>query len=173
MTDDPNIASIAAAFDAMDQMVTSQISAVSVLDNIGHQPSDVTDLLAIEQRTPYYNQSLPLEVRQNLVAGTGKLNSIKGTKAAVEQAVTQAFGSGTMQEWWEYGGQPGHFQMIIVDFPNSSSQLDEINRAIVATQRLSSKLDTVIVIGSTTGTTQYLAETFSLGLIVNTTLQAS
>ena len=171
MTSGPNIASIAAAFDAMHQMVVAAIPSVSVLNNIGHQPSAVTDLLAIEQRTPYYNQSLPLETRQALVAGTGKLNSIKGTKAAVEQAVTEAFGSGAMQEWWEYGGEPGHFQMLVTDFPSSSDQMSEINRAIAATQRLSSHLDAVIVTESTTSTIIYLAETFSLGLVINIAMQ--
>jgi P2-related tail formation protein len=151
----------------MHQIVVVAIPCVSVLDNIGHQPSDVTDLLAIEQRTPYYNQALPLEVRQALVAGTGKLNSIKGTKAAVEQTLTAAFGSGTMQEWWQYSGEPGHFRMLVTDFPNSDQQTDEINRAIAASQRLSSHLDAVIVVETTVGTTMYLAGTFSFGVIIN------
>lgn len=168
----PKIAAIAAAFDAMHQIVVNAIPKVSVLDNIGHQPSDVTDLLAIEQRTPYYNQSLPLETRQELVAGTGQLNSILGTKAAVEQAVKTAFGSCTVQEWFEYEGDPYHFRVLINDFPNSSAQMDEINRAIEASKRKSSYLDAVIIIQSTTSTTMYLASTFSLGLIVNTKMQS-
>lgn len=172
MTSDPKIFSLCAAVDTINQYATNAIPSVVVLANIGGQPSDITDLLAFEQRTPYYNQSLPLDVRQNLVANTGMVNAIKGTKAAVEQTVQAAFGSGSMQEWFEYSGTPGCFRVLINDFPNSSEQMTEINRAIAATQRESSHLDEVIITAPTTTLGTYIANTVEMAVYINLTMLA-
>ena len=172
LTNDSNIMAMCAAFDAMNQMITDTIDNVLVLADIGNQTSEITDILAIEQQTPYYNQTLSLEARRALVANTGKINSIKGTKAAVEQTVQAAFGSGTVQEWFEYEGQPGCFRVLVNDFPDSQAQMSEINRAIAATQRGSSHLDEVIIIVATTIAKQYMASTFVLAVFINTTMQA-
>lgn len=77
---DPVIFSLCAAIDAINQFVTDATPRVIVLADIGNQSSDVTDLLAFEQRTPYYDQTLPLSIRQSLLANTGHVNSIMGTK---------------------------------------------------------------------------------------------
>ncbi len=172
MVSDPKIAAICAAFDVENAFVANAISSVLVLANIGNQPADVTDLLAIEQGTPYYNQTLTLDARRSLVAGTGKINAIKGTKAAVEQTVQAAFGSGTMQEWFEYGGQPGCFRVLVNDFPDSSAQMSEINRAIAVSQRVSSHLDEVIITLATTIASMYVASAFEIAVYVNTTMKA-
>lgn len=172
MLSDPNIVALCAAIDSENQFVVIAINNVSVLDNIGNQPAPVTDLLSFEQQTPYYDQSLALNIKQSLVAGTGKLNSIKGTKAAVEKIVQEVFGSGTVQEWFEYGGQPYCFRVLVNDFPNSSAQMDAINRAIAVSQNLRSHLDEVIIIAATTIANEYLASTFEFAVYVNTNMQA-
>ena len=171
MVSDPVIFSLCAAIDAINQFVTNSIPSVLVLANIGSQPSAVTDLLAFEQRTPYYNQVLPLDVRQALVANTGMINAIKGTKAAVEKTVQDAFGSGVVQEWFEYGGLPGYFRVLINDFPNSDTKTAEINRAIAVSQRASSHLDEVIITLATTIANMYMASAFELAIYINTTMQ--
>lgn len=154
MASDPKIAALCAGLDAGNAFVVNAINNVIVLANIVNQPSDVTDLLALEQQTPYYNQSLPLDVRQTLVARGGFLNAIKGTKSAVEQAVQNAFGSCVVQEWFEYGGQPGYFQVRLNDFPGSSDQIAEIARAIAVTQRASSHLEQISILTVVTNVTK-------------------
>lgn len=172
MANDPHEQALCAAFDAMAAVVANAIPSVLVLANVGNQPAAVTDLLAIEQQTPYYNQALALNIRQALVAGGGKLNSIKGTKAAVEQAVQEAFGSGTVQEWFEYGGNPFCFKVLVNDFPDSDTQVTEIERAIAATQNARSHLDALVIVATTDLASGYMAATLSIGVIVNVTMQA-
>ncbi len=38
-----------------------------------------------------------------------------GTKYAVELALSTSFGSGKVQEWFEYGGEPNHYRIFDVD----------------------------------------------------------
>jgi len=171
MLSDPKTQALCAAIDVENKFVVNAIGAVSVLDNIGNQPADATDLLAIEQGTPYYSQSLPLQTRQSLLSSTGQINAIAGTKAAIEKTLQEAFASGSVQEWFDYGGVPGHFRVLVNDFPNSQAQMSEINRAIAATKRASSALDEVIIIVATTIATEYIASTFELAVYVNTKMQ--
>lgn len=146
LTSDPKIYSLCKAIDALNQVVTSAISSVSVLDNLGNQTSDITDLLAFEQRTPFYDQSLSLDVRQGLVQNTGKVNSVKGTKGAIEEIASLVFGDSWVDEWFQYGADPYYFrvnveasqqgaseddlaklQLIIENLKNARSFLDVIN----------------------------------------------
>lgn len=170
-TSDPDIAAKCAALDAMSAMVTTQIGRVIVLADIGNQSSEVTDLLAVEQRTPYYDQSLSLEARRALLKNTGKLNSIKGTKGAVETALKSVFGSGIVQEWFEYGGDPYYFRVLLYAFPSSESQMDKIRAAVAATQNERSYLEDIIIIVPTTIAQMYIAGVTQVAVTVNTRMR--
>lgn len=169
MQGEAEIKAYCAAFDAMFAIMVSAIGKLRIQTNIGGQDSDVTDLLAIEKHVDYYNRSLPLETRQNLVKNSGYIHKIKGTPAAVEKVARLVFGSAVMQEWFEYGGSPYHFRMLINEFPDSSSQIDEVKRAIASSQRLSSVLDSVNIIAATAKGTIYAAGVVQITIKINVT----
>lgn len=148
---------VCAAFDAMSEMAVQAIQKVYVLANIQQQSDGTIDMLSLQQHVDYYNQALPIETRRNLVANSGYIHKIKGTPAAVEQVARIVFGSARVQEWFEYGGNPYCFRVLINEFPNSDKQLDEVNRAIASAQNIRSHLDEVIIIASTATATGYLA----------------
>lgn len=153
MTSDPIIYSLCKAIDAMGQIITNAISVVSVLNNIGNQPSDVTDLLALEQRTPYYDQALPLSTRQALLSNTGHVNSIKGTKAAIEEVAAAVFGRCTVDEWFQYGGDPYCFK-VNVDVSQqgaSDAELTALNRIIDQCKNVRSYLDEINIYLTSSG----------------------
>lgn len=169
MRNDPKINSIGSAFDAMNSIVVENISKVFVLANIQGLDSDVLDLMATEMHVDYYNQALPLETKRNLVAQSGAIHRIKGTKAAIEKVIKIVFGSAQVQEWFEYGGTKGTFRVLVNEFPNYDSQTDEIKRAIQSTQRLSQHLDQVIIIAPTTTANMYLAGVFQISINITLT----
>lgn len=173
MLTDPCIVAKCAALDAMDTIETAQISKAYILAKIESQSESVIDALAIERHVDYYNQTLSLDIKRSLVAESGFHHRIKGTKAAVEQVAQLVFGSASMQEWFEYGGSPGHFRMLINEFPNAESQMDEIKRAVASAQRRSAILDEVDIIAATASSPVYMAGVFQMAVYVNMTQQAA
>jgi len=170
--EDNNIQATCAALDAMNTLVVGEISKVLVLASLGNQPSAITDILAIEQRTPYYKQSFELPVRRALLANTGEINAIKGTKAAVEKTAKIVFGSATVEEWFEYSGDPFHFRVLVNEFPNSDSQVSEVENAVASVKNARSVLDEVIIIAATAKVNSYVAGVVLLAPVINVTQTA-
>lgn len=74
----------------------------------------ILDYLAVELRTPAYEDSLPLETKRTLIKGTLPYYASLGTPAAVDWVIKAVFGNGGIDEWFNYGGEPHHFQIMDV-----------------------------------------------------------
>lgn len=74
-------------------------------------PEKIVDVLAVDLRTQYYDQSLPLETKRNLVKNTLTWYMTAGTPAAVKELVASVFGKGDVVEWFEYGASPFYFKI--------------------------------------------------------------
>lgn len=117
---------------------TLLMAAVEILDE------KTLDYLAVELRTPAYSDSYPLETKRTLIKGTLPYYERLGTPAAVNWVINAIFGSGGIQEWFDYNGEPHHFQ---VDIPItgmiSPEIMEELRRTISTVKRLTSWLDSI------------------------------
>ncbi len=157
----PNISAdpqIQAAANAVDDRFSRLIAQADKLDRfgrVGDWNSEETDELAWEFHVDFYDSSAPLEQRRKLVASSMALHREKGTQAAVERLVTLLFGYGRVENWYEYGGQPGYFQVVT----NNPSVTDELAtqflRAVDSVKRESAHLERV-VIEKLTNSTYYI-----------------
>lgn len=82
------------------------------IDVIGE---DVLDLLALELQSIYYDTSLPIDKKRDIIKSTLKWHWYGGTKASVEDYIRAIFGGGSVTEWYEYGGSPYTFKVDAED----------------------------------------------------------
>ena len=82
------------------------------IDVIGE---DVLDLLAIELQSIYYDTSLPIDKKRDIIRSTLRWHWYGGTKASVEDYIRTIFGGGDVTEWYEYGGSPYTFKINAED----------------------------------------------------------
>lgn len=73
----------------------------------------ICDRLAVEWKVQQYSESYNLEVKRRLIKNALSIYSIAGTKAAVENLVSDIFGNAHVEEWYEYGDDPGYFGVEI------------------------------------------------------------
>ena len=111
-----------------------------IYDNLDGQPEEVIDLLASELRTQYYRSDMDLETKRRLVKNTLIWYMSAGTPAAVEELVTNVFGSGEVQEWFEYGGKPYCFR-VSTDVHMDPESMAEFSRMIRKVKNTRSHLD--------------------------------
>ena len=90
----------------------NQTSVFAVIDTL---PENIIDVLAIELRTQYYDESFPLEQKRELVKGTMTWYNKAGTVSAVQEMIDKVFDSGIVLEWFETGGEPGTFTISTSD----------------------------------------------------------
>lgn len=84
---------------------------IGVFAMVDTATDEVLDLLAVELNTQYYDTSLPIENKRELIKGTMVWYMTAGTASAVEELVSATFGEGTVSEWYEYGDDPYYFKI--------------------------------------------------------------
>ena len=105
----------------------------------------ILDYLAVELRTPAYEDSLPLVTKRTLIKGTLPYYASLGTPAAVDWVIKAVFGNGGIDEWFNYGGEPHHFQVNIpIAGMITPKMMEELRRMIASVKRLTSWLDSII-----------------------------
>lgn len=75
---------------------------------------NILDELAIELRAHYYDETLPIETKRNIIQSTLMWYRYAGTPTAVEELIATLLGTGKVIEWFDYeGGQgtPGTFEV--------------------------------------------------------------
>ncbi len=119
--------------------------ATRLMSAIEDVDENILDCLAVEMRTPAYKDSLPLSTKHSLVAGTLMFYAKLGTPAAVEWVIRSFFDSGRLLEWFEYGGSPNRFQ-IVLDGQPLADHKEEFLSAVELVKRKDQWLDKIIVL---------------------------
>ena len=104
---------------------------------------DVLDLLAIELQSIYYDTSLPIDKKRDIIRSTLRWHWYGGTKASVEDYIRTIFGGGDVTEWYEYGGSPYTFKIDAED-TGSPMSIDRVIETIFKIKRPDTTFETYI-----------------------------
>ena len=106
---------------------------------------DVLDAMAVDLLINMYDSSDPIERKRELIKYALQYWATAGTVQATEEILNKTMGEGRVTEWYEYGGNPGCFKVLIT---NNEITLDEINRflrVVENVKRLSAWLDAIVI----------------------------
>ena len=142
---DQNVQAAAEALDQQLREVTTLIPGVAFFHQIDTLPSEWVDQLAYQWHVDFYDPDLPLNQRRELVKNSLAWHRRKGTPSAVEELMTTIFGDGIVEEWYEYGGEPGYFRVITSNFSATTEHALRFLRAVNSVKNARSWLDTVII----------------------------
>jgi len=159
LRNDPNVAAAAASLDQQLHTVTDLIPGVAILHHIDTLPEQWVDELAWQWHVDFYNPDLPLDQRRELVKNSLPWHRRKGTPSAVEELIATIFGSGQVQEWFEYGGQPGDFKVLTSDPSATTDKAVEFLAAINSVKNARSWLESIEI---TTGGDMHLRFGFAV-----------
>ena len=105
-------------------------------------PEEIVDELAWQYHVDFYDYSADIEKKRALVRQAIAWHKRKGTPAAVEEVCTAVFQTARVFENWEYGGEPYHFQVrLIEEAVPDEKVIDNLQRAIQQTKNTRSWLD--------------------------------
>ncbi len=92
--------------------LTDRTRTLSVIDEL---PEKILDVLAVELRTPYYQESMNLETKRDIIKRTLLWHTKAGTPSAVAELIEIVFGEGSIVEWFNYEEPPftpGTFDIV-------------------------------------------------------------
>ena len=105
---------------------------VSIIDNV---PADALPHLAEQYHitgNEGWLQALSETEKRNLIKSSIKMHRYKGTKYALEEIFKTLNIVGNIEEWFNYGGDPYHFKVILQVFNRSINEETETKlRALI------------------------------------------
>lgn len=145
LTHDPKMIALAKA--AANEMLTvsGAVENVLIYSRIDDLPEELVDILAYDLHVDWYDYSYPLAAKRALLKSSVRVHKKMGTKYAIEKALSALYPESEVEEWFEYGGEPGHFH-IVCDVTDSriTASYSDIVRAVRLYKRLSAHMDEVV-----------------------------
>lgn len=97
------------------QRILKMADRTRTLAVIDELPEKILDVLAVELRTPYYQEDMEIGVKRNIIKRTLLWHTKAGTPSAVAELIEIVFGEGKVVEWFNYEEAPytpGTFDIV-------------------------------------------------------------
>ena len=139
--DKENVQEVAKVVDDTLLSFDKTIAEVLIYPAIDMLGSELINTLAIQMHCDFYDDTLPLAVRRNLVKNSIAWHRIKGTPAAVEQMIQTVYQTGVVEEWFDYGGEPFFFKVNFGDSQITTQKIKNLIKMINASKNVRSWLE--------------------------------
>lgn len=136
---------LAAGANIVLRDVAAKAKLLTVWDKIDSMTDEQLDELAWELNIEWYKSTADTQTKRAIIKSSDKVHAKLGTKWAVEQIITDYFGSGAVREWWEYGGEPYHFKVFSTNPGLVNEHHEEFLAMLEVVKRKSAWLDAVII----------------------------
>ena len=140
---DRTVRGTAAACDTLLRTLLSKGAMLPLWTRIDEQPEHILDEMAAALNLLWYDRGATLAQKRAIVSSAEKVYRQLGTPAAVRQVAEDYFGPAAVEEWWEYGGDPGHFRIRIQAQSLTQDQIDMFTRKVRWVKRASAWLDSI------------------------------
>lgn len=145
MRNDEAVQGLSAAIDEIVPGLSDSLSVLSTWNEVDRMTEAELDALAWELNILWYDTGATIDIKRELIKNSDMVYKKLGTKWAVENVIDTYFGEGTVQEWWEYGGDPGHFNVLSPNPSVNNEMLNEFLTILSKVKRASAKLDAIII----------------------------
>lgn len=110
---DQSTLALAAATATLLERRTEEISRLNIYTCIDQLPEALLDILAWDFKVDWWDGNYTLEEKRQTLKDSWHVHRTMGTKAAVLRAISAIYPDTKILEWWEYGGEPYHFRILI------------------------------------------------------------
>lgn len=121
------------------------ISKNIIYARIDELNEETLDVLAYDLHVDWYDYGYPIEAKRAVIKDSVKVHKRLGTKFAVETALGDLYPKTYIEEWFEYGGKPFTFR-VVLDVTNSrvTAEYFSIIKTVNFYKRLSAHLESLV-----------------------------
>lgn len=110
---DESTAALASSIASVLAGRVEEIRGLLIYSRIDDLPEELLDILAKDFKVDWWDGDYSLEEKRQTLKDSWRVHRTLGTKAAVVSAISAIYPDTKVLEWWEYGGQPYHFRLLI------------------------------------------------------------
>lgn len=126
---DIQVQCVAFAIDSLFQNFIKKCSCIAIWSDSTHWTHEICDQLAVELRTPLYEQNMSLKTKKEMVKKTLDWYKRLGTAKVIKEVTATAFNSTGIEEWFDADNrQPYTFRIKTKDLSLLSSQQEFLER---------------------------------------------
>lgn len=142
---DATVKDIVQAISSRLAQLGEQAELVLILPRLKKLPEEIVDELAWQYHVDFYDVAADIIKKRELVRKAIARHRYKGTPAAVEEVCSAAFDTAEVVEWYEYGGEPYHFRVRMVQesIPDETA-MAEMVKAVNSAKNTRSWLDSLV-----------------------------
>ena len=117
LSNNPEVEALAYAVLQEKHRIMDEAKRTRTMAMIDQLPEDILDVLAVELRSPYYRQELPVERKRIIIKSTLRWFTSAGTPSAMRELVEAVFDQGQVVEWFDFDPAdgdivPGEFDIL-------------------------------------------------------------
>lgn len=146
LQNDANMQALAAAIAAELEKLAGEPRLAQIYTRIDELDETMLDALAADFKVDWWRPDATLEEKRYALKVSWYVHKHLGTKSAIETAVADYLGSGKVEEWFEYGGQPHHFRVASENNTAIITNYDAFMAVLEVVQRRSSVLEHITAI---------------------------
>ena len=145
MAQDGSDQGLAAGSDIITRDAFARLKLLSRWDKIDQLSEAELDEMAWELNIQWYDSTAPIETKRAVIRNSDRVYAKLGTRYAVEQIITDYFGSGEVREWYQYGGAPYHFKVLSANPGLVNDNLNLFLTLLRTVKRRSAWLDAILI----------------------------
>ncbi len=145
MQNDLAVQGFSAALNTQIKQLASEVINALTYSRIDNLSEAVLDILAWQFNVDWYDANSDLATKRQAINDALLIHQLRGTPAAVQKVVEIYFGDGAVEEWFNYGGQPFHFQVTTNNPEATNEKAALFTKAVQSVQRLSTVFDGVLI----------------------------
>ena len=155
---DVNGAALACAMERGLQKMTEIVAdGVQTVLNIEAMPAWRLDELAWEYNITWYDYNAEISHKREQIRGAMDYYTRLGTAAAVRRAISDVYGAGHIEEWFQYGGTPYHFRVYTTNVTVLQENRERFLHLLSQVKNARSVLENVIYNGASSAARIYAA----------------
>lgn len=146
LTADDDMKALAKSIAGVLVQNDEDIGNISIYPNLDNASEALCDILAKDFDVTWYNYDYDLSQKRSIIKSNFNVHRHLGTAGAVNDLVSAAFKEGAVQEWFDYGGEPYHFKIILKegsDFVMTDDAISLFARLIENVKNVRSHLDDI------------------------------
>lgn len=145
MREDGAVIGLAKAVDELTMPVARAIKKLTTWDNIDTMSESELDEMAWELNILWYDSTASVAAKREVVKNSDLVYKRLGTQWAVENVIQSYFGDGYVSNWYEYGGEAGHFRIYSSNPSINAEKLTEFLSILEKVKRKSAVLDGIYI----------------------------
>lgn len=143
MRGDGAVIGLAKGTDTVTEELASRVTLLSTWDKIDNMSAAELDMLAEELHISWYDKNAAIDVKRTIIKESDIVHAKLGTNWAALRVITAYFGESKIVDWFDYGGEPGHFKIQALNQSILNSKAQEFMKILNVVKRKSAHLDAI------------------------------